>query len=213
MSQVIVCLRKTGLELHRFLEARNRLLVPAEICQRISQIEVRSRRARVAFDRRGEHGQGFFVSGLLHQGKREEVMRLDKVRKSPYLLLQDLRGPRGISQSEVAIAEVVAEPFGVYFVKHLAQRRHGLLKSALQKQTRAKKAQGIPVAWILPQRGSRDFLRRAKFVALERLPTRGTVIPPSFGFSHQSHPMDNENLACPTRLNVKYRTRLSANAC
>jgi hypothetical protein len=27
------------------------------------------------------------------------------------------------------------------------------------------------------------------------------------------HPMDNENPAYPARMNVKYRTRLSANAC
>ena len=99
------------------------------------------------------------------------------------------------------------------FLKHLAQRRYGFRKSVLQKQAHAEETQGLAVAWILPQRGSRDFLRRAKLVALERLPARGTLIPLSFGFSHQSHPMDNENLACPTRLNVKYRTRPSANAC
>src|SRR5258708_40175385 len=114
MSKVIGCLRKTGLELHRLPEARNRLLVPAEIRQRSSKIEVRSRRARVAFDRGGEHGQGFFVSGLLHQGKREEVMRLDKVRKNLSLPLQNFRSPRGISPSEVAIAEGEADASGIY---------------------------------------------------------------------------------------------------
>jgi len=98
----------------RFVRAFPKLrCVPAERGSRSTPPQARSRLLDV---------------GLLHQGKREEVTRFDKVRKSLYLSLQNDRGPRGISQSEVAIAEVVAKPLRMYFVKHLAQGPYGLLK-------------------------------------------------------------------------------------
>src|SRR2546425_13260924 len=89
-------------------------------------------------------------------------MRVNKFRKRLYFLFQNGRGAHGIAESEVAIAEAKADPFRVRFLKHLAQRRYGFRKAVLQKQAHAEETQGLAVAWILPQRGSRDFLRRAR---------------------------------------------------
>src|SRR5882762_7210408 len=195
ISEVVAGLGIVGSELCRLLEIGDRLFVTAELRQRVSHVVMRLGISGRTLYGEGEMSERLAMPGLLRQRNPQQIVRLHHLRKFPHHLLQDRGCGLGVADRQMAVAEVVTRPRGARLLEHLAERLYGFLESILQKKAGAEKSHELDMRRIAAQRHAGNPLRRTGVAALDRVPACGKLILLSFGFSHQSRPMDNENLA------------------
>src|SRR5258705_2157058 len=194
ISEVVAGLGIVGNEVCRLLETGDRLFVTAELGQRVAHVVVRLGVSGSTLYGEGEMSERLAMPGLLRQRNPQQIVRLHHLRKFPHHLLQDCGCGLGVADRQMAVAEVVTRPRGARLLEHLAERLYGFPESILQKKAGAEKSHELDMRGSGAQRHAGNLLRRAG-VALDRVPACGKLIPLSFGFSHQSSPTANENLA------------------